>query len=348
MILHIYVADKFIPPYVSFVNMNFPSDEHVHFIVNRKGRYTFDDNANLIIVDKLNLLERIKLQSLFGKADKVIIHGLFRDKIVRFLALNHKSLQKCYWVMWGGDLYRFKNKHKNLTSRFMHHIRRFVISRLGHFITYLPGDYELAQKWYGAKGEYHECFGYLSNVFNSRAHLPSESVNDSNKGLKKYILLGNSASPSNRHCDALKYLLPFKDRIRIFTPLTYGSMKHAQKVIDEGTSLFGDAFVPLTEHLPLEKYYQFLASIDIVVFNHDRQQGMGTLIQMLALGKKVFIEFTTSPKPFFDSLGITVYDVKNIDLENPAQEIKEANGLRIKNFFSEQRLKVQWQDIFYK
>ena len=123
-------------------------------------------------------------------------------------------------------------------------------------------------------------------------------------------------------------------------------MKHARQVIDEGISLFGDDFVPMTEHLPLEEYYNFLSSIDIVVFNHDRQQGMGTLIQMLALGKKVFIDFSTSPKPFFDTLGITVYDVLNIDLKNMDEEIKKANGQRDKDFFSEEILKVQWQNIF--
>lgn len=342
MILHIYVSDKFIPPYVSFIDTNFPKEEHIHFIDNSNNRYHFEESFNRVIVDKLNFLNLFKLQSLFVKADKVIIHGLLWGRIVRFLVLNYKSLKKCYWVIWGGDLYSYTNRHKKLSKRLMHHVRCFVISRLGHFITYLPGDYERAQKWYGADGEYHECLAYLSNVFKPTAHVLSKSES---KDIKN-VLLGNSATTSNRHSEALKLLLPFKGAIRIYTPLTYGNKRYARQVIDEGNSLFGANFIPLTEHLPLEEYYRLLAEIDLVIFNHDRQQGMGNLIQLLALGKKVFINFSTPQKALFDTLGITVYDIETIDLDDLDEGTRSTNEIMISDYFSEARLKAQWQSIF--
>ena len=58
--------------------------------------------------------------------------------------------------MWGGDFY-FPKKQS--------WIKKQVIKKIAHFITYIKGDYELAQKWYGSSGEYHECFMYPSNLY---------------------------------------------------------------------------------------------------------------------------------------------------------------------------------------
>ena len=342
MILHIYVADKFIPPFIRFMNLNFEKQDHIHFVINKKNRFKFEASTNLINVSKLNLFNFIKLNSEFQKAEKVILHGLFWNKVIFLLALNFTSLKKCFWAIWGGDLYKYQERTQKFSNRLMHPLRKFCISRIGNFITYLPADYELAKKWYNANGRYHECLLYLSNVFNSS----SISIETESKAKIQNVLLGNSASKRNRHSEAFKLLLPFKGKVRLWTPLTYGDLKYGNEIIKEGHVLFGTDFIPLTTHLPLDEYYKLLNKIDFVVFNHDRQQGMGNLIQLLGLGKKVFIDFSTSQKTLFDKLGITVFDVKKLDFEELSDEIKTRNQTLITEYFSEEKLKNQWQSIF--
>ena len=41
--------------------------------------------------------------------------------------------------------------------------------------------------------------------------------------------------------------------------------------------------------MPYSSYISFLGSIDIGIFNNNRQQGMGNITNLLYLGKKVYL-----------------------------------------------------------
>src|SRR5690606_3405679 len=96
------------------------------------------------------------------------------------------------------------------------------------------------------------------------------------------ILVGNSADPSNNHLEILDKLLPYKDAdIQIYTPLSYGDQDHAKLVSEYGKKLFSEKFSPVTDFMKEENYLNFLCSIDIAIFNHKRQQGMGNITTLL-------------------------------------------------------------------
>ena len=61
MILHIYVADKFIPPFINFMNQNFMNEDHVHFIINKKNKFKFPEEIDncLRIGFRDNLIDEI-------------------------------------------------------------------------------------------------------------------------------------------------------------------------------------------------------------------------------------------------------------------------------------------------
>src|SRR5690606_38136182 len=138
-----------------------------------------------------------------------VLHGLFNPKILLILFLMPWQLKKCYWVMWGGDLYVYQFGEKNWKWRVREFLRRPVIKNMGHLVTYIPGDVELARQWYGAKGEYHECLMYLSNVVDPDIIQAAQAGLEEHKG--QNILVGNSADPINNHIEALEKLLPYKD-----------------------------------------------------------------------------------------------------------------------------------------
>src|SRR5690606_38075021 len=104
-------------PFITYVNDKFDSKDHHFFILNKKNKFTFQPAPNLILRSKMNVLTFIELWKHFNKAEKVILHGLFWNSIVFLLALNARKLNKCYWMIWGGDLYKYFERNKRLKLR---------------------------------------------------------------------------------------------------------------------------------------------------------------------------------------------------------------------------------------
>ncbi|MUG31817.1 TDP-N-acetylfucosamine:lipid II N-acetylfucosaminyltransferase [Psychrobacter sanguinis] len=343
-ILHVGICDKFIPPFIKLVKESFGSESH-EFMLSKGGfENELKSSHNIKLIGRSNLARRqFYLQVILKMhlADKIILHGLFDKKIVKILFYFPWLLKKCYWVMWGADLYTYENQEKNKSWRKKEFLRRPVIKNMGHLVTYIPGDVGLARKWYGAKGEYHECLMYLSNTYKAldAPSIQSDTVN---------IQIGNSADPSNNHFEILAKLLPFRNQnIKIYAPLSYGDQVHAKKVIAKGKELFGNKFIALTELMPFEQYLQFLGSIDIAIFNHERQQAMGNTITLLGLGKTVFIRSDTTQWQFFKDKEINVYDIKTLaEIDLTKIKINKHNMKAIKSYFSIETLKSQLEELF--
>lgn len=274
----------------------------------------------------------IKLWTHANRADKIILHGLWGWPLVLTLALNPWLLKRCYWVIWGGDLYYYNQRNKGFKSNSFEILRRIVIKRIGHLVTYIDGDVELARQWYEAKGKYHECIMYPSNVY-EKHELPDKK----NKTIN--IQVGNSADPSNNHFEIFDKLIKFRDQnIAIYAPLSYGNSKYAKLVKKEGVNRFGDKFAALTELTPLDDYLKFLSKIDIAIFNHKRQQGMGNTINLLGLGKKVYMRSDVTPWKMFEKIGVKVYNIATLDLTPIDQNNKNLNESKIQNHFSRENL----------
>jgi len=343
MILHLCVLDKFIDPFFQFTKENMPDfDVNHQFYINvLSNNYSTPKGENVFLAGNAKPLARYAwLAQQINKADKIILHGLWDHRINQLLSFQPWALKKCYWAIWGGDLYTYQLSKRTLGWWRNEAFRRFIIKRIGHFITHIRGDYELAQKWYGAKGIWHECFMYPSNLYQDslvRA-TPHDGIN---------ILLGNSADPSNNHIDALEKLRPYAtEDIQIFCPLSYGDAENAKKVVDYGKSIFGDRFIPLLEFMRFDEYKTLLAQIDIAIFNHKRQQGMGNITTLLGMGKKVFIRSNVTSYHAIRSLGALVYDVEHIDLSPIDINHASRNSKIIANYFSSEHLTQSWRQIY--
>ncbi|MGJ0365520.1 TDP-N-acetylfucosamine:lipid II N-acetylfucosaminyltransferase [Aliarcobacter cryaerophilus] len=322
-ILHVMILDKFLAPYIDFVDENFGRDNHHYvFITSEKYKYglTPEHKVEFLYTDDdifITLLEYMKM------AKKIILHGLWRDKVDILLYFNQKLLKKCYWVMWGGDFY-FPEKQT--------WFRHKVIKEIGFLVTGTTGDYELAKKWYKASGEHIKCFNYPSNLYKDFNMQPKihNTIN---------IQLGNSADPTNHHIEILQNLTKFKnENIQIFVPLSYGNKEHAKNVILKGKEIFGDKLIALTEFMPFEKYMKFLSKIDIAIFAHKRQQAMGNTITLLGLGKKVYLDPISTLNGVFEEYNIKVFNSYKIDLSLLDIKIKENNINYVKFNFSKEVL----------
>lgn len=341
--LHICNNEKFIDPYIKFIEKNFDKLIHVYIIIG-ENRYSISDSPNVIVVDNFKenyslILKEIK------NSDKFFLHGLNNTHLIYLLFLRLNNLKKCYWIIWGADLYEYY-KRKNSPKDFIKHlIRKEVFKRIGGFITHIKGDYELAKEWYGAKGKHYYSFMYPSNLY--KEYSLSDGIKQDDR---VYIQIGNSADSTNNHIEVLDKLQRYKDMdIEIICPLSYGDKAYAKKVINYGTEIFGDKFVPITEFMPFDKYLDILAKIDIAIFNHKRQQAMGNITTLLGLGKKVYIREEITTWQFCLDHDLKVYSANdNYDdlFEEMDEGIRQKNIENVKSKFSEEKLVEDLKQIF--
>lgn len=338
-ILHICPLDKFIPPFIEFMERNFAFERHVFVLIGDLNKFPVQIRSNII-----HLTSRTQyffLLAQLHQADKIILHSIFDRNIVKLLSIAPWLLSKCYWVMWGGDLYHYQFRNRNNKEDRYEKTRARVIRKMGHFLTYVKGDYELVQKWYGAKGQYHECLMYPSNLYKEYVVPPKKN------GKQLCVLLGNSADPSNNHDELFEKLLPFKDEsILIYCPLSYGQAEYADHIAKLGKRIFGDKFIPLLDFIPFEKYLELLGEIDIAVFAHKRQQAMGNTITLLGLGKKVYMRNNVTSWSVFANLGVSIFNIDQLDTLPLGAKDASRNKEIISRNFSESKLKEQLEGVF--
>nr|QLL91046.1 4-alpha-L-fucosyltransferase glycosyl transferase group 56 [Plesiomonas shigelloides] len=346
-ILHLGSAGKFVASHYQMIEESFDILEHEFYLLDGMASKEFSgkENAKIFKRGLLSFVSYIKMTFSMIRSRKVILHGLNDPRVIFILYFFPSVINKAYWIIWGGDLYSYQLDIKDWKWKIKEYFRRSVIKNMGHLVTYIPGDVELARKWYGAKGEYHECLMYMSNVIDARIIQAAHDEMEEHLGIT--ILVGNSAAPSNNHIESLEKLLPYKeDKIKIFVPLSYGDQEYAQTVIETGKAWFGDKFIPLTAFMEFDEYLKLLTSIDIAIFNHKRQQAMGNIITLLGMGKTVFIRSGVSHYDFLKGLGLNLHSINEFNLKTIDKEDARANSKVVGCYFSKKKLKHQLSCVF--
>lgn len=273
------------------------------------------------------------------RSQKVIVHGLAGGWVTVGLAIAPWSLSRGYWLIWGADLYDYRRRSASLKSRSMELVRRFVIRRIGHLVTYIEGDVELAREWYGAAGEVHDCLLYPGNTLHELE--PNEVPKD---GLR--VQVGNSSDPENRHEEIFRALAALPGSFTVVAPLAYGDSRYRERVLESGRQLFGDRFCPQIELLPFADYLKQLQQVDVAIFAHRRQQGMGNCIALLGMGKRVIIRRSTSQWRLLCAAGISLSALEDgIILARLDDATSNKNRRLVGTMFSRERLAAQWRDI---
>jgi hypothetical protein len=278
---------------------------------------------------------------------KIIIHGIPHNIYFYLLFSFFPYLaKKSVWVIWGGDLYYYKFRTKNFKSYIAEFFRRIIIRRFKYLVTYLEGDFDLAKKWYKAKGKYIYSFMYPSNLYKTT------DLNFFKKNETVSIQIGNSGCETNNHLELLENLEFIKDKnVLLFCPLSYsGKEEYITKVIKKGYEIFGkDKFIPMLEFMPHSNYIDFLSKIDVTIFNHERQRGLGNITTLLSLGKKVYIKECVTTWAFCVKNNIRVFSVdtelKDV-LTSISDELKENNKIIVKSLFSVHNLKHDLNKVF--
>lgn len=325
------ILDKFIPNFIEFVDKYFEQKDHKYVLItSEKYNYGLKKEHNIEFLHTDDDIFTTLVQYM-NEAKKIVLHGLWREKVNLILKENPLLLKKCFWIMWGGDFY-FPQKQSEL--------QKYVIENVPYLVTGTKGEVDYVRNNYNAKGEHIEAFVYTSNLF--------KKINSSPRiDGKIRILVGNSSTETNQHFEVFNKLEIYKnENIEILVPLSYGDFKYGMQVMKVGYEIFGNKFKPIIDYMNEQDYYKFLSTIDIGIFNHNRQQGMGNIITLLGMGKKVYMNPEVTTYEMFIDKNIKVDRFKLFDLNLLTPKIVQKNISLIEKYFSEDEFSKQLSKLF--
>ncbi|MFZ7101347.1 MAG: TDP-N-acetylfucosamine:lipid II N-acetylfucosaminyltransferase [Peptococcaceae bacterium] len=368
--LHLMYDSQYCDRFIYFVNKYFPNDQHLFIIiVNGKQKLKLMNITNVENVKVLNLqYDFKKLMHYIDNCSRIFIHYLFDYFCSLMCRFDIKK--PIYWPLWGGDVYNYIDFElfKPITKDIMQQIgldvrkrinkndinyiyRKVTIRKIKKILRIDDGDYEKVRDNFITKAERLDLIYFAPTFYNSKMI----EVNFIKKLKSKYehiILLGNSANPTNNHFDILYKLKKVNSKnFCIIAPLSYGGPEWYIKVlINEGTKIFGERFIPLTKYYSAEEYSYILDNVSVCLFAHNRQQGLGNIWTAIMLRKKVYLD--NKKYTFFKKNGIKVYSINDINKENIEEitrisdDLLSSNKKRLAKLMDIEIIKKYLHDIF--
>lgn len=359
-ILHVMHNDKFIKPYIKFINDNFNKEEHYFLIISGVSKEIIQvpNYSNVHYINDLKIknktlqvflsflpLSYILVKNSLG-SNKIYFHSFHNKRMILFLFIFRKFLKKSNWIVWGGDLYEYEERKDSFVNKIWYKIEDYVKSNIAYVNTLVPEDYKKAKEYYLIKGKYKKA-QYVSDInFNFIDSLIPD------KKEEIYIQIGNSATSSNNHFEIIDTLSKFKnEKIKIFCILSYGDKEYGKKVAEYGEQIFGNKFIGIFDFMPINKYWNYLKNIDILVLDHNRQQGLGNITMLSYFEKKIYLRDDISSWSYLtQDIGLKLNSFENIKNETFEEFLKNnafGNKEKLKKtVYSNEYRKKLWEDNF--
>jgi dTDP-N-acetylfucosamine:lipid II N-acetylfucosaminyltransferase len=329
MIVHLFEDQKFVDGAIeNFENSSPGKNKYIIFSNNKELKYVSRKEQTLIVP---NSSYKLDLDLIYKNCQLLIIHFLTPIKLY---VLKNKPLHiKVLWSIWGSDAYDHfsdQNFFEPLTNNVrrkslfqlrqsfslytFYHLVRYRVKPLKHEFkllqlvdyvsTVLPYEFKIIKKEFGLMAKYID--------YNYRVKLNRSS----NIFLGNSILIGNSATFSNNHLDVFDII---KDtNKKLIVPLSYGAYgykEYKELVISEGIKIFQDAFTPIENFIPLDKYNQLILSCNTMIMHHIRQQALGNIYMALYFGMRVFLNNKSITYKYMKDVGMIIFELeKDIDL----------------------------------
>lgn len=323
VIVHISTDEKFLVGYVNFMKKYMQDYQHV-FIIESSRYIEFDDNEDVYFVASIrNAYGNRKLYGLLQNADKIIISGLFSINLY-YSMMPKKIFSKTYIHLWGGDFYCLREKKQGFSEWLDRTTRLICIKRCAGIIMLIEKEYEV----------FYEICGIDKLNFIAEMPMDIEDITvclDENLQLpisvdkeRTNVLVGNSATEENLHLEVFRLLHDYaNEEYELYVPLSYGNDTYKEIVLKKGCELFREHFHPLLEYMPEATYINLLNTMDIGIFNNNRQQATRNIEIMLQLGKTLYMRDDTTMYAFYTKRGITLHNVSDIQSEQGLKTLNE-------------------------
>lgn len=355
-ILHMIPYQKaFTQNIIDYLNEIFPQQENIFYVFSLENDIHIDSTN--VIIKKHSFYSYISALAQIYNADGVIFHSLFfRPYLYLILLLFYNKHSMFNWLIFGADIYYVRQVgHLDILRKFIIWLKKLSVRRFGYITVLTHGDYRIAQKYFDVQGN--PFLLSYGNPISLKETLTQISMSESNDqdGTTIKIQIGNSASETNHHIEVLNTLRKFKDKnIKIYAPLSYGDKIYAEKVILIGKKLYGDKFIPLTEFVPFDRYLAYLKTINVAIFNNDRQQALGNISLLCIAGAKVYLRTDTSMWSHYrETMSVKFSEYCTISSQsfeefiNYKKEIRNRNIKHCYDYLTDiDRVRGQWRDIY--
>ncbi|MFS1423633.1 TDP-N-acetylfucosamine:lipid II N-acetylfucosaminyltransferase [Shewanella sp. 10N.286.48.B5] len=326
-------------PDEKFIDMGLASFQRVgvanELIVFSDGKVKFVKH-NCKVVLPLGSFDAELLKRRMTEFDIIIIHSMFTSRFC-----FPKSV-KVVWVGFGFDYYPYICNSRNLllnkTLNYVLEMKSFgripilksdvqwlllnladrisfkfgvqkVISKVEYFCPVLVNEFSLIKIKNFPSKVVDWNYGTLEDDF-IRGFEGLDIIGDN-------ILLGNSASESNNHIEAIELIAEVKGfDVKVVAPLSYGNREYKEHICDFGKKKLSIDFIPLTDFMPIDDYIEVIQSCSVLIMNHLRQQALGNIIIGLFLGAKVFLQKRNPIFYYLTNLGFIIYSVDDVSTES--------------------------------
>lgn len=343
-ILHLISDHQVIERALDFYDKVFPGENDILIFpdslplrhINKRSTYPIVTNDNYIEIAKNYDFTDVKY---------IVAHYMSLEKI-DFIKLVPNNIHLC-WEIYGGDFYNqflvykgFDLYYSNPDYYKKYRIIRLLFPNLFNYALRLKGqkytfgyerrklfkyisertdslgvcslgDKRLMELYSGKQFPYVEVFNFslketLGGLLNS----------DFSKGNK--ILVGNSASISNNHLYALKFLRALNPQNRIILPLSYGNpVRYRDAVVSKYSHLFKDQVCFIRDYMPLSEYNEMFNSIGIMIMASWRQESWGNIVNGLYLGIKIYMSKKNSFYQWLrEDVGFCIYAIEDATQED--------------------------------
>lgn len=327
---------------------------------------------NLILVPDRDF-DDFKLS--FDDYNLIIIHG-FTDGRIADVILEEQHIAPFVWFIMGADMYQNeyiynqpiygemtkKLMKKSLFVSFKDELRRVLrfikygrtftqnssddckhkialaIKKINWIATFQPEQFELLRDLNAINHNTTRIhFSYYPLEYILGEDKSEEHLTGNN------ILLGNSASFTNNHAEALSIVsnLNLYDN-QVFVPLSYGNRCYAKRITSLIKQNCGRNFYPLLKFVPLHEYNKIISSCNYVIMNHYRGQAAGNVIASMYKGCKVFMSERSTIYKYLKNLGCDIFSIEENLIEENALTPLTVNQIQNNRDRIEQQLNKEY------
>lgn len=316
--IHIMPDSPYSFSFIEMINKaNLPTEDI--FIVLSKKKNNNPKKENIIYFNHKIIKEYFKLKGI--KGDNIFFHSINTVPIIISKILNKKAKNKI-WVLWGYDLYKhldielynpktlkyFNNKNKKTIKSKVEglYIKCYIKSNIKYILNWNKFDVDIAEDFFNKK--------FIFTNFFYPLDINKNTSSISSSGNMKNIMVGNSGDPSNNHFEIFDRLKDLGGNFNVISFLSYGNKEYIQNVIEYGKKLFGTKFKAYTEFIPRDEYYNLINDIDVLILNHNRQQGVGNILPFINNKKVVVLNKYVSTYAALNDLGLKIKSIDQLDL----------------------------------
>jgi len=217
---------------------------------------------------------------------------------------------------------------------------RTALQRIDYFIPVLDVEYDMActyNPWFRPK--------YITwNYGTIEDDWAKEGFSAKNSRLN--LLVGNSGTPTNNHCEVFNNIYKNIDLSgrSVIVPLACSyNKRYDNNVMRLGNKLFGDSFYPITDFVSRDEYIEILGTCEAMLMNHLRQQGLGNVCIGILMGSNIFLNPRNPLYEWLKKKGISCGNVHAVNMSKLSEAQKERNISALREYWGRdaQRFKTR-------